>query len=102
MSVLHQSTASPDPRLEQLLRRSILVAGMLVLCVPLARGDSAWFGSTPLWLLGMPLVSWWSLHRFRLPRPPRAATGMGRRRSRSPQARRYGGNRNARRVARAA
>ncbi|WP_159016945.1 hypothetical protein [Cognatiluteimonas profundi] len=102
MPVFHQSTRAPDPRLEHLLRRSVLVAGVLVLCVPLARGDSVWFGSIPLWLLGMPLVSWWSLHRFRLPRPPRAATGMSRRRGRTVQARRYGGNREAGRLARAA
>ena len=102
MPVSHQSTSAADPRLEQLLRRSVLVAGLLVLCVPLARGDSAWFGSIPLWLLGMPLVSWWSLHRFRLPRPRRAATGTGRRRGRAPQARRHGGNRAGSRLARAA
>lgn len=102
MPVCHQSTSAPDPRLEHLLRRSVLVAGMLVLCVPLARVDSAWFGSTPLWLLGMPLVSWWSLHRFRLPRPPRAITGIGWRRARTVQARRHGGKRAMRRLARAA
>jgi hypothetical protein len=102
MPVFQQSANAPDPRLERLLRRCVVFAGLLVLCIPLARGDSVWFGSIPLWLLGMPLVSWWSLHRFRLPRSPRAMTGTGRRRGRAAQARRYGGNRGASRLARAA
>jgi hypothetical protein len=100
MPALRQSTHAPDPRLEQFLRRSIVVAATLVLCLPLARGDSVWFGSIPLWLLGMPLVSWWALHRFRLPRPSQAA--IGRRRGRTLQARRYRGHRGAGRLVRAA
>jgi hypothetical protein len=101
MPVQHRSTSAPDPRLEQLLRRSVLVAALLVLCLPLARGDSAWFGATPVWLLGMPLVSWWSLHRFRLPSPPRAVAGA-RRRARPVQARRYAGSSSAGQLRRAA
>jgi hypothetical protein len=41
-----------------------------------------------LWLLAMPLVSWWALHRFRLPLPQHALPGARRRRRGSPQARR--------------
>ncbi len=102
MPVFHPLTAAPDPRLERLLRRSVLVAGLLVLCIPLARGHNVWFGSIPLWLLGMPLVSWWSLHRFRLPRAPRPVAGIGRRRARTTQARRYDGHRAVSRLTRAA
>ena len=87
MPDLHPSR--PDPRLERLLRQTILLSTLLVLAVPMARGDSVWFGPLPLWLLGMPLVSWWALHRFRLPLPaqPRVA-GASRRRRGSGQARR--------------
>ena len=58
----------PDPALERLLR-TWLAAGLLaVLLVPALRGSSAWLGWWPLWLVAMPGVAWWALHRFRLPR----------------------------------
>lgn len=97
------SRSTTDPRLERLLRQTVLVSTLLVLAVPMARGHSVWFGSLPLWLLGMPLVSWWALHRFRLPRPvqPRVQGG-GRRRRGAVQARRRPDARNPRRMARAA
>ncbi|HET6430893.1 hypothetical protein [Dyella sp.] len=57
-------------RLESLIRRIVACGALLVLALPAARGSSAWFGALPLWLLGMPLVAWWSLHRFRLPQWP--------------------------------
>ena len=57
-----------DPALERLLR-GCLAAGLLaVLLVPALRGSSAWLGWWPLWLVAMPGVAWWALHRFRLPR----------------------------------
>jgi hypothetical protein len=28
-----------------------------------------WLGWLPMWLVGMPLVAWWALLRFPLPRP---------------------------------
>ena len=63
----------PDPALERLLR-SWLAAGLLaVLLVPALRGSSAWLGWWPLWLVAMPGVAWWALHRFRLPRRPAVA-----------------------------
>lgn len=78
-----------DPRLELALRRIVLVGATLVLAVPAARGASAWLGALPLWLLGMPLASWWALHRFRLPRWRRPAAAIGqRRRMRAAQAHR--------------
>ena len=58
----------PDPGLERALRRIVLAGALLVLAIPAARGSSPWFGALPLWLLAMPLASWWALHRFRLPR----------------------------------
>jgi len=101
MPDLHPSR--PDPRLERLLRQTILLSTLLVLAVPMARGDSLWFGPLPLWLLGMPLVSWWALHRFRLPLPaqPRV-TGASRRRRGTVQARRRPGGRKDHRQSRAA
>ena len=86
--------ANPDPRLDQLLRRMVLLGLALVLLLPAARESGAWLGAAPLWLLGMPLASWWALHRFRLPRWPRAdATALQsrrRRRAGAVQARRRG------------
>jgi hypothetical protein len=81
------SATTPDPRLERALRQLVAIGALLALV--LLRVDSPWFGALPLWLLGMPLVSWWALHRFRLPRLSRATAGSPRRRRRAPaQARR--------------
>lgn len=64
-----------DPRLERGLR-TLLIAGLaLVLLLPVARGHSDWLGWMPLWLVGMPGVAWWSLHRFQL--PSRSGTARG-------------------------
>jgi len=79
-----------DPRLDQILRRLIGWGVLAVLLLPAARGSSAWFGWMPLWLVAMPLASWWALHRFRLPRATATATAHARapRRRRGAQARR--------------
>jgi hypothetical protein len=72
-----RSPATPaiDPRLERALR-ALLVAGLaLVLLLPAARGHNDWLGWMPLWLVGMPAMAWWSLHRFRLPARPGTAHG---------------------------
>ncbi len=101
MPDLHPSR--PDPRLERLLRQTILLSTLLVLAVPMARGDSLWFGPLPLWLLGMPLVSWWALHRFRLPLPAQLRVASpGRRRRGAVQARRRPDARRVRRLSQAA
>jgi hypothetical protein len=95
MRTLQQhSNPACDHRLDLAMRRIVLVGAALVLAVPAARGHSFWLGALPLWLLGMPLASWWALHRFRLPRWPQpAATSARRRRSgNTPQARRRGGS----------
>jgi len=75
--------SSSDPRLERTLRRCIAIGALLVLAVPAARGYSTWLGALPMWLLAMPLVSWWALHRFRLPRRPQPRSEPVRRRRRN-------------------
>ena len=94
MRTVHQSRMNPtcDRRVELAMRRIVLVGAVLVLAVPAARGYSPWFGALPLWLLGMPLASWWALHRFRLPQRDRPMPSTERRRRRSGvgQARRRG------------
>lgn len=79
----------PDPRLEELLRAAVAVGAVLALSLPGALGHSATIGWLPLWLLGMPLASWWALHRFALPLPASPhANPQARRRRLQPQARR--------------
>ena len=90
----------PDPRLERLVRRLVLAGLSLVLALPAARGNSAWLGAMPLWLLAMPLASWWALHRFRMPRV--ALPASTRRRRGGAQARRRRSMRSPARVHRAA
>ncbi len=82
---------APDPRVEQLVRSIMFVAIAMVLLLPDARAHGP-LGWAPLWLLGMPGVAWWALHRFRLPRQnssPMPLRRPGRRRA-SAQARRRG------------
>jgi len=102
MHDLDPTRRTPDPRLERLLRQTLLVSTLVVLAVPMARGDSVWFGPLPLWLLGMPLVSWWALHRFRLPRTQPMPLRSGRRRRGAAQARRRPDARKDPRLSRAA
>jgi hypothetical protein len=83
------SNPACDRRLDLAMRRIVLIGAALVLAVPAARGHNSWLGALPLWLLGMPLASWWALHRFRLPRWPQpVATSARRRRTGNGQARR--------------
>ena len=88
MPAFRDDTTSPDPRLERLLRHAVVLAAVLVACTPGARGDSVWFGPLPLWLVGLPLLSWWALHRFRLPTRALAAVLPRHRRRGAAQARR--------------
>ncbi len=85
----------PDPRLVAALRQVLLAGIALVLVVPAARGHGHWLGAWPLWLVAMPAVSLWALHRFPLPplfarraAPSPASLGGARPRRRAPQARR--------------
>lgn len=87
----------PNPSLDRLMRWAVLFGALLVVALPAARGSSDWFGALPLWLVGMPLASWWALHRFRLPLqllPTDSQTGsmqagVMRRRAGRPQAQRW-------------
>ena len=58
---------SVDPGLLRGVRNAAFAGLALVLLLPAARGHSEWLGWMPLWLVGMPMMAWWSLHRFRLP-----------------------------------
>lgn len=77
-----EAGSAADPQLERSLRVVLALGVALVLLLPVARGHSDWLGWMPLWLVGMPAVALWSLHRFRLP------AGIGSRRSRSTSLRR--------------
>ncbi|MBO9718255.1 MAG: hypothetical protein J7507_16005 [Pseudoxanthomonas sp.] len=66
-AVLALAVARPDPALEALLRRWLVLGLLAVALVPALRGSSAWLGWWPMWLVAMPAVAWWALHRFRLP-----------------------------------
>jgi hypothetical protein len=94
------SDVPPDPRLEAGVRRLLLLGALLVIAWPAARGSSQWLGALPLWLLAMPAVSWWALHRFRLPRIARPVSAH--RRRRLAQARRRPGARALPKLRRAA
>lgn len=83
---------APDPGIDRALRNLVLTGLVLVLLVPLARVNTTWLGWLPMWLVGMPAVAWWALHRFRLPRWPAAARSAAARRRRLPQARRRAGH----------
>ncbi|KAB7767271.1 hypothetical protein [Xanthomonas maliensis] len=82
-------TERPDPRVLRPLRQVALAGLALVLVWPAARGVNAWIGWLPLWLVGMPMVAWWSLYRFALPQWRWSRQrGRGAARRRGPQARR--------------
>ncbi|MBB4132748.1 hypothetical protein [Xanthomonas sp. 3075] len=85
---LSRRSETPDPRVLRPVRQIALAGLALVLVWPAARGHSEWIGWLPLWLVGMPMLAWWSLHRFAL--PGFAERGMRRvaPRRRGPQARR--------------
>ncbi len=91
--LVSRSLAAPaiDPRLEHGLRVLLAIGLALVLLLPAARGHSDWLGWLPMWLVGMPAMALWSLHRFRLPLRKAASRGplqATRRRRSGTQARR--------------
>lgn len=80
---------SPDPQLHRSLRLALSCGVALVVLLPMARGHSEWLGWLPLWLVGMPGMALWALHRFRLPLGKAASgTAAPRRRRPGTQARR--------------
>ena len=84
------AAVSADPQLERGLRLALLTGLVLVLLLPAARGHSDWLGWLPMWLVGMPAMALWSLHRFRLPARKTATSALApvRRRRPGTQARR--------------
>ncbi|MFC0156154.1 hypothetical protein ACFFJ4_21975 [Xanthomonas dyei] len=78
----------PDPRVLRPVRQIALAGLALVLVWPAARGYSEWIGWLPLWLVGMPMLAWWSLHRFALPTLTRPGARRALSRRRGPQAQR--------------
>lgn len=62
---------APTAWLDDALRLLIALGLTLVVLLPAARGFDAQLGWLPLWLVAMPAVARWALHRFRLPRWPR-------------------------------
>lgn len=86
VSSVAASSDRPDAALDRVLRRLVLTGAALVLLLPLARASTDTLGWLPLWLVGMPGVAWWALHRFRM--PAWAARAHASRRRRGPQARR--------------
>ena len=60
---------TPRHPLDEILCTALAVGLVLVALLPAARGMSA-VGWLPMWLVGMPAVAWWALHRFGVsPRP---------------------------------
>ena len=54
--------------LDACLRFCVMLGALAVVLLPAARGHSVFLGWLPLWLLGMPLVAWWSLRGWPLPK----------------------------------
>lgn len=49
-----------QPRWRDVLREICLLGLLLVVLLPSARGHHPLLGWWPLWLVGMPLLAWWS------------------------------------------
>ena len=79
-------TVLADPQLERSVRLVLLAGLALVVLLPAARGYSDWLGWLPMWLVGMPAMALWSLHRFRLPAGKAAGAGLTATRRRRPGA----------------
>lgn len=60
-------------------RYATAVGALLVLLLPAARGSHELLGWLPLWLLAMPALAWWLLHRASsLPMTSPAVSGPAR------------------------
>ena len=78
-----------DPRIERALRTWLTWGVFAVLLIPAARANTMLLGWLPLWLVAMPAVAWWALHRFAMPHwSAEGEAAVRRRRRRAPQARR--------------
>lgn len=87
-SVARNEATLAYPQLERSLRLILSLGLALVVLLPAARGVSDWLGWLPMWLVGMPAVALWALHRFRL---PARATAMRKGVQAAPRRRRSGG-----------
>ncbi|KRB11327.1 hypothetical protein [Lysobacter sp. Root690] len=79
--------------LDTALRYALAIGALLVLMLPAARGSQSAIGWLPMWLVAMPAMAWWALHRFRLPSwrrkaPDEVGQALRRRRRGAVQARR--------------
>jgi len=63
VAVVTSAAPVPPPVLARSLWQWLAVGALLVLCLPAARGESAWIGPWPFWLVGAPLVSLLVLYR---------------------------------------
>ena len=87
--IRHSDAAGIDPRLDAALHYAIAIGALLVVLLPAARGMHAVIGWLPLWLLAMPMMAWWALHGFPLPRAAQSDRPVvARSRRNAPQARR--------------
>lgn len=90
LAARHNPAVTPDPQLQRCVR-TVLSSGLaLVVLLPMARGSSEWLGWLPMWLVAMPAMALWALHRFRLPAGKTASARIAAPRRRRPgtQARR--------------
>ena len=62
------ATAMIRQELDACLRFCVMLGALAVVLLPAARGHSVFLGWLPLWLLVMPLVAWWSLRGWPLPK----------------------------------
>lgn len=81
--------------LDTALRYAVAIGALLVIMLPAARGSTSAIGWLPMWLVAMPAMAWWALHRFRLPawrraEAEQAVPALRRRRRGAVQARRRG------------
>ena len=76
------------PGWARVLRDASLYGAVLVALVPAARGQHAWLGWWPLWLVGMPLMAWWGAAGMPVPAGGRVSAAVACQPPRRRQARR--------------
>ena len=75
---MHRTDASlADPRIARVLRTWLTWGVVAVIVLPFARENTTWLGYLPMWLVAMPAMALWALHRFALPRWPAAVARGG-------------------------
>ena len=75
---MHRTDASlAAPRIARFLRTWLAWGAAAVLLLPFARENTTWLGYLPMWLVAMPAMALWALHRFALPHWPAAVARGG-------------------------